>query len=85
MMNYIELLKKVIPNINQGTLTTLSSVGDNLVNSTDQELENLLVEHLSPLGVTTEGEVACLMFELGKELGKQEVIKNQKIFVQGDY
>lgn len=84
-MNHIELLKKIIPNINQGTVTTLLSVGDNLVNSTDQELENLLVEHLSPLGATTEGEVALLMFELGKELGKQEVIKNQKIFVQGDY
>lgn len=84
-MDIIKVLKEAVPNVNKSTLDFVVDVGDKLMNGCDQELEDLLIKHLNPLGVPTEAEVALIFLEVGKVLGKQQAVKDQKIFIQGDY
>lgn len=84
-MDIIKVLKEAVPNVNKSTLDFMFDVGNTMTDCCDQELEDLLIKHLTPLGVPTEAEVVLVLFEVGKILGKQQAVKEQKIFIQGDY
>ena len=89
-MDIIKVLKEVIPKINKETLKELEDLGHALQDKESDELDKLTADAFEKLGDIDNDEATSIMlFLIGKELGiiqgKQEALKEQKIFIQGDY
>lgn len=89
-MDINKILKSVIPKINKETLKELEDIGHALQDKEPDELDELVEDAFEKLGDIDNDEATSIMlFLIGKELGmtqgKQEAVKEQKIFIQGDY
>lgn len=85
-MDIIKVLEEVIPKINKETLKELEDLGHALQDKEPDELDKLTEDAFEKLGdIDTDEATSVMLFLIGKELGKQQAVKEQKIFIQGDY
>ncbi|MBQ0111542.1 MAG: hypothetical protein KBT03_00260 [Bacteroidales bacterium] len=89
-MDINKILKSIIPKINKETLRELEDIVHTLRDKEPDELDKLIDESFGKLiDLNKDEEASVMLFLIGKELGiaqgKQEALKEQKIFIQGDY